>query len=300
VPELERLLAIMARLRDPEQGCPWDREQTFASIAPYTVEEAYEVAEAIQHGDSAALRDELGDLLFQVVFHARLAEEAGLFAFADVARAIADKLVRRHPHVFLGARVESAQALRQAWEAHKAAERQGRLPPGGRASQVDGVSVALPALVRAAKLQKRAAGVGFDWPDADGVLDKVAEELAELRAARAASESPARQEAELGDLLFSCVNLARHLGIDPETALRQANTRFEARFRRMEDLLAEHGREPPAASLAEMDAAWEQAKSEERPAAQSPDSPAFGGAGPASGRSSKPSSSNGSGGGLPS
>ncbi len=280
---LRRLLAIMARLRDPAHGCPWDREQTFASIAPYTIEEAYEVADAIARGDLAGLRDELGDLLFQVVFHARMAEEGGHFGFDDVAAAIAGKMERRHPHVFGEARVATAQEQTLAWEAHKAAERRAR-DPSGRPSHLDGVSLALPALVRALKLQKRAARVGFDWPDVDGVLAKLEEEATELRAARAAGEPEDRVEAELGDLLFTCVNLARHLGLDPETALRHANGRFEARFRRLESLLGGH---PEQASASQLDSAWEQAKAEERTAP-----------GPAS--SAGYSSSSGSGGGLPS
>ncbi len=279
-----RLLAIMARLRDPVEGCPWDREQTFATIAPYTIEEAYEVADAIARGDLAGLRDELGDLLFQVAFHARMAEEGGHFTFEDVAVAICDKMERRHPHVFGEARVGSAQEQTLAWEAHKAAERLAR-DESGRPSHLDGVSLALPALLRALKLQKRAARVGFDWPNVDGVLAKLAEEAGELRAARSSGEPPARIEAELGDLLFTCVNLARHLGLDPETALRHANGRFEARFRRLEALL--DGR-PEAASAEQLDGAWERAKAEERHAESAPPAPAG------------YSSSSGSGGGLPS
>jgi MazG family protein len=273
--EIDRLLAIMARLRDPLGGCPWDREQSFATVAPYTVEEAYEVAEAAHAGDMQALREELGDLLFQVVFHARMAEEAGQFDFQDVARSIADKMTRRHPHVFGEARVETAAAQSLAWEAHKAAERAGRASAGA-ASQVDGVSLALPALVRADKLQRRAARVGFDWPHVDGVLAKLEEEIGELRAELASQGPPERVEAELGDLLFSCVNLARHLRVDPETALRHANARFEARFRRLEARLAAAGRPVAQASAAELDAAWEQAKAEEAAVRASP-SPGGGG-----------------------
>jgi MazG family protein len=297
---LERLLRIMARLRDPEGGCPWDREQTFASIAPYTIEEAYEVADAIQRDDPGGLLGELGDLLFQVVFHARMAEERGLFAFDDVARAIGNKLVRRHPHVFAGARVESAEALREAWEAHKAAERReraGDAPPG----YLDGVSLALPALVRAAKLQKRAARAGFDWTEVAGVIDKLVEEAEELRIA-CREESAERQEAELGDLLFSCVNLARHLGVDAETALRHANTRFERRFHRMEALLASEGIGLDRATIEEMEARWVRAKAEEATARRESAAPAPAGDEPG-GHGESPlssSSSNGSGGGLPS
>lgn len=260
--EIDRLLAIMARLRDPLGGCPWDREQSFATVAPYTVEEAYEVAEAAHAGDMQALRDELGDLLFQVVFHARIAEEAGAFDFQDVARAIADKMTRRHPHVFGEARVETAEAQSLAWEAHKASERAGRAPAGA-ASELDGVSIALPALVRAVKLQRRAARVGFDWPHVDGVLAKLQEEIGELRAEITSHGPPRRIEAELGDLLFTCVNLARHLRVDPEGALRQANARFEGRFRRLEARLASAGRPLGQASAAELDDAWEQAKAED-------------------------------------
>lgn len=220
---LRRLVAIMARLRDPERGCPWDREQDFASIAPYTIEEAYEVADAIARGDLADLKDELGDLLLQVVFHARMAEEAGAFDLADVAEAICAKMERRHPHIFGDTTAKTAEAVLANWEAIKAAEKP-------RASVLDDVPLALPALTRAEKLQKRAARTGFDWPDAAGPRAKIAEELAELDAA---GDDDARAD-ELGDLLFAVVNLARHLRIDPEAALRKANAKFEARFRAIE------------------------------------------------------------------
>jgi len=264
VGQVERLLAIMARLRDPARGCPWDREQTFASIAPYTIEEAYEVADAIQRGDLDALRDELGDLLFQVVFHARLAEEGGQFDFSAVARGIADKMERRHPHVFGDAQVASAEDQTRAWEAHKAVERRAGAAPGDQVSHLDGVSLALPALVRAVKLQRRAARIGFDWPDVAGVFDKLDEEARELQDARGHGEPAHRLEEELGDLLFTCVNLARHLALDPETALRHANARFETRFRRMEALLVETAGTVEGSSPQAMDAAWERAKAEER------------------------------------
>ncbi len=220
---LRRLARIMARLRDPVRGCPWDREQDFASIAPYTIEEAYEVADAIARGDLADLRDELGDLLLQVVFHARMAEEAGAFDLADVAEAICAKMERRHPHIFGDTAAETAEAVLANWEAIKAAEKP-------RASVLDDVPLALPALTRAEKLQKRAARTGFDWPDATGPRAKIAEELAELDAA---ADDAARAD-ELGDLLFAVVNLARHLKIDPEAALRAANIKFETRFRAIE------------------------------------------------------------------
>jgi nucleoside triphosphate diphosphatase len=219
---LSRLVGIMARLRDPETGCEWDREQTFETIAPYTIEEAYEVADAIERGDMAALKEELGDLQLQVVYHARIAEEHGAFAIADVIEAIADKMVRRHPHVF-GDAAESP-----GWEALKAAERGAR----AESSALDGVALALPALKRAEKIQRRAARVGFDWPDASGPRAKIDEELAELDEAATAEE----RSAELGDLLFAAVNHARHLGIDPEAALREATTRFERRFRMVEQM----------------------------------------------------------------
>ncbi|MDR6788571.1 ATP diphosphatase [Sphingomonas sp. BE138] len=219
---IERLIAIMAQLRGPN-GCEWDRAQTFATIAPYTIEEAYEVADAIERGDLADLKDELGDLLLQVVFHARIAEEAGAFAFDDVVAAISDKMERRHPHIFRG----EPDGGHHRWEEVKAAERAAR----GAASTLDGVARGLPALLRAEKLQKRAARVGFDWPDADGPRAKIDEELAEV----ATAQSSAEIEEEVGDLLFATVNWARHLGVDPEAALRRANAKFERRFRMMED-----------------------------------------------------------------
>jgi ATP diphosphatase len=221
--DIGRLLSIMARLRDREHGCPWDLAQDFASIAPYTIEEAYEVADAIARGDMADLREELGDLLLQVVFHARMAEEAGHFAFADVAAAIADKMERRHPHVFGGETANSAGAVKASWEAIKAAEKP-------RASALDGVALALPALMRAEKLSARAARTGFDWPDAAGARAKLLEEMAELEEA----PSPAAQAEEAGDLLFAAVNYLRKLEIDPEAALRAACDKFERRFRAIE------------------------------------------------------------------
>jgi ATP diphosphatase len=230
---IDELIAIMAALRDPATGCPWDREQSFATIAPYTLEEAYEVADAIDRGDLEGLRDELGDLLFQVVYHARMAEEAGAFAFADVVAGICAKMVRRHPHVFGEAEVASADAQSEAWEAHKEAERRARAAGAPGASLLDDVGRALPALMRAQKLQRRAARVGFDWPDAGGVRAKLAEELAELEGAVAQSDGE-RVAAEVGDVLFTAVNLARHLGVDAEEALRGASGRFERRFREME------------------------------------------------------------------
>jgi nucleoside triphosphate diphosphatase len=256
---LSALLRLMERLRDPERGCPWDREQTFATIAPYTIEEAYEVADAAERGDAHQLRDELGDLLFQVVFHARMAEELGWFDFAAVARAIHDKLVRRHPHVFVPDEAaadgsKSASELSRSWEELKARER----AENGEASTLAGIPKALPALTRAAKLGRRAARVGFDWPDARQVRAKVLEELAEVDAAlEAASEtnSPAVAD-EMGDLLFAVVNWSRHLKLDPEEALRAANSKFEQRFRRMESLAATRGLALEALSAAEWDALW--------------------------------------------
>jgi len=255
---IDRLLAIMARLRDPGRGCPWDREQNFATIAPYTIEEAYEVADAIEREDMTALKDELGDLLLQVVFHARMAEEAGLFAFDDVAQAIADKMERRHPHVFGDAEIASIAAQNEAWEAHKAAEREAK---GEAASVVEGVAIALPALVRAAKISRRAARIGFDWPDADSVIDKIEEELDEIEDAIDDRAPPAALEEEIGDLLFATANLARKLDIEPETALRRATAKFERRFRRVETLAAERG---IGRNLDALEALWQEVKAEEK------------------------------------
>ena len=257
---IDRLLSIMARLRDRDNGCPWDLEQSFATIAPHTLEEAFEVVEAIETGDLAALKDELGDLLFQIVFYAQMAAEQEAFDFAAIAEAISDKMERRHPHVFGSAEIEDAAAQTRAWEEHKAAERQAR-DAGG---VLDGVSVALPALTRAVKLQKRAARVGFDWPDAHQVLDKLAEEIAELRAEMKDKPDHARLQDEMGDILFVCANLARKLEIDPETALRQGNRKFERRFRHIESALKQRGRTPSESSLDEMEELWREAKSREK------------------------------------
>src|SRR5271163_1681725 len=220
---LYRLLEVMVRLRDPEHGCPWDREQDFSTIAPYTIEEAYEVADAIERGDPAALKDELGDLLLQVVFHARMAEEAGLFAFDDVANAISDKMIRRHPHVFGDVEIASIAAQNEAWEAHKAAERKAS---GSADSVLDGIALAFPALLRAGKMSRRAARIGFDWPDARAVIPKLAEEIAEIEAEIDSGAGQDRLEDEVGDLLFAAANLARKLDVEPETALRRATAKF--------------------------------------------------------------------------
>jgi len=259
---IERLLEIMARLRDPERGCPWDREQTFATIVPFTIEEAYEVADAIARGDMDELCGELGDLLFQVVFYAQMAKEAGHFDFAAVTEAITEKLTRRHPHVFGDARVSDAAQQTREWERHKAAERAAKTQGAAR-SVFDGVSLALPALSRAVKLQRRAARVGFDWRMLTEVLDKVEEELEEVRAEVAAGADRARLTHEIGDLLLAASNLARFADIDPETALREANGRFERRFHRIEAWLAEQGKHPEQSSLAEMEQLWQRAKREE-------------------------------------
>jgi MazG family protein len=254
----------MARLRDPQAGCPWDVRQSFSTIAPYTLEEAYEVADAIARHDMPELREELGDLLFQVVFHARMAQEAGHFGFTEVVDAICAKMIRRHPHVFTGVAYASDEELREAWEAEKRAERDAK---GSRpAGALDGVALALPALLRAEKLQRRAARVGFDWPDAAGVLAKCREEIAEIESARAAGLGPDALADEVGDLLFSAVNLARHLGVEAEQALRGASAKFERRFASMEALLAEAGMPVGQADAATLDAAWEQVKAAEPPA----------------------------------
>lgn len=248
----------MATLRDPARGCPWDREQDFGSIAPYTIEEAYEVADAIDRDDLEDLRDELGDLLLQVVFHAQMARELGAFDFGDVVAAISAKMVRRHPHVFGGEPIDTAEAQRAAWESHKEKERE--LIAAGPPSALDGVGLALPALTRAEKLGKRAGRVGFDWPDVEGVLHKASEELAEVDAARRAGSQQAVAE-EVGDVLFTVVNLARHLRVDPEEALRAANRKFDRRFRRLEQAIRAAGLEWSDYSAAGLDALWQSAKS---------------------------------------
>ena len=257
---IDRLLASMARRRDPEDGCPWDLEQTFATVAPYTVEEAYEVADAIERGDMADLKDELGDLLLQVVFHARMAQEQGAFAFEDVAEAINDKMIRRHPHVFAEETYASLAHQKEGWEALKAAERKGK---GRTASLLDDVPVGLPALTRAVKLSKRAAGVGFVWPTVEDVMAKLHEEVGELEVEIAVGDlEKARQE--MGDVLFVVANLARTLEVDPEDSLRFTNAKFQRRFQYIEAKLAERGKSPDQSDLAEMDALWDEAKAAEK------------------------------------
>jgi ATP diphosphatase len=261
---IERLLDVMARLRDPEGGCPWDLEQDFATIAPYTIEEAYEVADAIARGDLADLEDELGDLLLQVVYHAQMAKEAGRFDFGTVAERIAAKMIRRHPHVFGDAEVADSAAQTLAWEETKAAERRTKAEVNEAApGLLDDLPLALPALMRAQKLQRRAARVGFDWPAAGPVLAKIEEELAELCAEMAAPASRERLADELGDLLFAVVNLARHLEVDAEAALRRTNGKFERRFRAIEQALRAADRKLENASLDELEALWQQAKASE-------------------------------------
>ena len=257
------LLQIMQRLRDPAGGCPWDVQQDFASIAPYTIEEAYEVADAIDRGDMGDLKDELGDLLLQVVFHARMAEEAGHFGFEDVVAAISDKMVRRHPHVFAGVAVEGLEAQTLAWEAGKREERRAR---GGEVdeSALAGIARGLPEWQRAIKLQKKAARVGFDWPGVGPVFDKLHEEIDEVRAEFAEGTGHAALEDELGDVLFVCANLSRHGKVDFGAALRRANAKFERRFRRMEQLAARDGKALPDLPLAAQDAYWNQVKTEEK------------------------------------
>jgi ATP diphosphatase len=256
---IDRLLEIMAALRDPQGGCPWDLEQDFASIAPYTLEEAYEVADAIGREDLDGLREELGDLLLQVVFHAQMAREQGAFDFSDVVQGICDKMVRRHPHVFGDETVESAAAQTLAWERLKAQEKASK----GGGGLLDDVPLALPALARAAKLGRKAARVGFDWPDSDGPRRKLDEELAELDEALAQAPGQEAVEAELGDVLFAMVNFARHVGVDPEAALRRSNDKFVRRFRHVEERLDAArlaGQEP---GLEQLDAWWEEAKRQE-------------------------------------
>jgi MazG family protein len=257
------LLKIMAKLRSPDGGCPWDIEQNFATIAPYTIEEAYEVADAIESGDMDELRDELGDLLFQVVFHAQMAKEAGLFQFEDVVRAICEKMIRRHPHVFGDEEARSAGTVAGRWDEIKAAEKAAKGKPAAK-SLLDDVPLALPALSRALKLQNRAAQVGFDWPGTAEVLDKLNEEMLELSHEVAKGGVHDRLEDELGDMLFVYANLARHLKVDPEAALRRANAKFKRRFGRIEEMLAADGRDPSQSNLEEMDAMWNAAKREER------------------------------------
>jgi ATP diphosphatase len=261
---IDVLLALMRRLR-ADDGCPWDRAQSFATIAPYTIEEAYEVADAIDRRDLGDLRDELGDLLFQVVFHARMAEEQRAFDFGDVARGITDKMMCRHPHVFGEAPAVDAAGMPERWEASKAEERLRRMPPGAAPRALDGIASGLPGLTRALKLQRRAARVGFDWTTAPPILDKIAEELAELRHEVEAGAPADRLEDELGDLLFATVNLARRLDIDPDAALRRTNAKFERRFRAMETALAEDGRRAEQCSLEELELLWAEAKRLEIP-----------------------------------
>ena len=276
---LEKLLEVMARLRDPEDGCPWDLEQTFASIYPYTIEEAYEVAQAIEDEDWPALREELGDLLLQVVFHARMAEEADLFSFEDVAQSIVDKMVARHPHVFGDGEERDSRSQTRAWEALKAKERDEKARRTNRKQRIlDGVALALPALLRAEKLQKRAAGVGFDWPGPRPVLEKIEEELQELRAEMASvadldrkardlsRHRPAQAaaiEEEIGDLLFATANLARHFGLDPEAALRRSNEKFSRRFGTIEDFFGGSKEAMRAAGLEQLESLWQAAKKTE-------------------------------------
>jgi MazG family protein len=255
---IARLMEVMRRLRDPKGGCPWDIEQDFASIAPYTIEEAYEVADAIGRGLPRDIESELGDLLFQVVFHAQMGSERGWFDFGSVANAISDKLTARHPHVFADAEIGSLRDLNRAWENHKARERAAR-PEA--ASELADVPLALPALARAAKLGKRAGRVGFDWPDSSGVRQKIEEELGEVSAAQ-----PQQQPEEIGDLLFAVANWSRHLGVDPEEALRQANAKFERRFRAMEQLARERRHELAKLDAGGWDALWNEVKSREKPA----------------------------------
>ena len=265
---IQRLLDIMARLRDPQRGCPWDLEQSFKTIAPYTVEEAYEVADAIERDDLKSLRDELGDLLFQVVFHSQMAKEQGAFAFDDVVNAICDKMERRHPHVFGDATIENSHAQTVAWEEQKRRERAEK-----NSSVLDDVPLALPALTRANKLGKRAAQVGFEWSDVNGALEKLDEEVAEFKAEvrshfclqdQSGSRQQERLAAEIGDVLFCVVNVCRYLKIDPEAALKNTNASFERRFRYVEQGLRARGKTPQQATLAEMDELWDEGKAKER------------------------------------
>lgn len=257
------LIDIMARLRTPQTGCPWDLEQTFATIAPYTIEESYEVADAIERGDMADLREELGDLLFQVIFHSRMAEEAGAFALADVVNAINTKMIRRHPHVFEAADGRDADGQTVAWEEMKAAERAAKGKQAEDRSALSGVALSLPALLRAEKLQKRAARTGFDWTEAAHIFDKLEEETAEVKEAMASGDADAIED-EIGDLLFVAANLARRLSVDPEQALRRANAKFERRFRAMEAAASDAGVDFASLSLDEQEAYWQGVKKLER------------------------------------
>ncbi|PXV58171.1 ATP diphosphatase [Dyella jiangningensis] len=262
---MDDLLAIMARLRDPQNGCPWDVQQDFSTIAPYTIEEAYEVADAIDRKDWHDLRDELGDLLLQVAFHAQMAKEANLFEFADVTQAISEKMIRRHPHVFGDESYDDLDAQKQAWEDIKAAERAAKGEQHDD-SALAGVSRGLPEWKRALKLQERAAKVGFDWPDEQPVLDKLLEEVGEVRAEFANGRDVQRLQDEIGDVLFVVVNLARHAGVDFSQALRHANAKFERRFRAMEQLAHAGGKPLPEHDLASQEALWQRAKAQEKPA----------------------------------
>ncbi len=254
---LDELEAVMARLRDPERGCPWDRVQDYSSIAPYTIEEAYEVADAIARGDRDALKDELGDLLFQVLFHAQLAREEGAFDLDDVARGLRDKLIRRHPHVFGDADAEDAEAVAASWEAIKREERRAQ---GADDSALAGIAAGLPEWMRALKLQKRAARTGYEWPNIAPVLDKLREEIGEVEAELARAAGAERLEDEIGDMLFVCMNLARHAQVDPGAALRRANAKFERRFRAMEALAASRGQAFDTLGLTAQEALWHEVK----------------------------------------
>jgi len=262
---IDDLLIIMAKLRDPETGCPWDIKQNFESIAPYTIEEAYEVDDAIRAGDMSALIDELGDLLLQVVFHGQIAKDNGLFSFEDIVNAISKKMIKRHPHVFSGTSIEGADAQTASWEKQKAEERAAKATTSGSVpSALDGVTSALPALSRAVKLQKRAARVGFDWPEPEMVLDKIQEETEELLFEVRNGNSVESVKEEFGDLLFVLVNLGRHFKLDSEECLREANAKFERRFKSVERLLASKGLTPELSNLEEMDALWNTVKKAEK------------------------------------
>ena len=264
---IQDLLDIMEKLRDPENGCPWDLEQNFKTIAPYTIEEAYEVDEAIRQDDMPALRDELGDLLFQTVFHAQMAQEAGHFSFVDVVQSVSEKMVRRHPHVFGDVAIEDADAQIKSWEKIKAEERAKKAEKqGSKSSVLDGVSYGVPSLLRAIKLQNRAARVGFDWPETEQVIDKIQEECAELMHEVQDGADPSKVQEEFGDLLFVISNLSRHLNLDPEQSLRDANAKFERRFRSVEVKLAAKGKSPAQSNLEEMDALWDAVKQDEKQA----------------------------------